>query len=74
VRYSHIDAEGKSPVVRRFIYAAADISEGEALTTTNIRFVRPRHGLQLHFSKQLFGRQARQNYSCGIVMSLDQPL
>ena len=74
VRYGATEAERKSLVFRRSIYAAADIAEGETFTVANVRIVRPGHGAPPHLFKQLLGRQARQDYICGTPLSLDQLL
>ena len=74
VRYGPTEAEQKSLVFRRSIYAAADIAEGEMFTEANIRIVRPGHGGPPHLFEKLLGRQARQDYSCGTPLSLDQLL
>ncbi|MCP9787675.1 pseudaminic acid synthase [Cyanobium sp. Maggiore-St4-Cus] len=74
VRYGPTEAEQKSLVFRRSVYASADIEAGELFTSTNIRIVRPGHGAPPHLFEQLLGRQARQAYSCGTPLSLDQLL
>jgi N-acetylneuraminate synthase len=74
VRYGPTEAEQKSLVFRRSIYASADIAAGETFTIENIRIVRPGHGAPPHLFEQLLGRQARQDYSCGTPLSLDQLL
>jgi len=74
VRYGPTEAEQKSLVFRRSIYASADIEAGEPFTRANIRIVRPGHGAPPHLFKQLLGREARQDYSFGTPLSLDQLL
>jgi sialic acid synthase SpsE len=74
VRYGPTEAERKSLVFRRSIYAAADIAEGEIFTAENIRIVRPGDGAPPHLYPQLLGRQARQAYQRGTPLSLDQLL
>lgn len=74
VRYGPTDAERKSLVFRRSIYAAADIAEGEAFTAENIRIVRPGQGASPSLYPQLLGRKARQAYTRGTPLSLDQLL
>ena len=74
VRYGPTEAEQKSLVFRRSIYAAADIAEGEAFTPENIRIVRPGHGAPPHLLDQLLGRPARRAYQRGTPLSLDQLL
>ncbi len=72
VRYGPTEAEQKSLVFRRSIYASADIAPGALFTRDNIRIVRPGNGAPPHLFGQLLGRKARQAYSCGTPLSLDQ--
>ena len=44
VRYGPTEAEQKSLVLRRSIYVASDIAEGDVFTEANLRIVRPGHG------------------------------
>jgi N-acetylneuraminate synthase len=74
VRYGPTEAEQKSLVFRRSIYVSADIAAGEPFTRSNIRIVRPGLGAPPHLFEQLLGRTARQTYSCGSPLSLDQLL
>ena len=74
VHYGPTEAEQKSLVFRRSIYAAADIAIGETFTTTNLRIVRPVDGAPPHLYPQLLGRVAHRAYSRGTPLSLDQLL
>jgi len=74
VRYGPTEAEQKSLVFRRSIYAAADIAAGELFTAANIRIVRPGHGAPPALYRQLLGRPARCGFSCGDPLSLEQLL
>lgn len=74
VRYGPTEAEQKSVLFRRSIYAAADIAIGEPFTAANIRIVRPGDGAPPHLYRQLLGRPARRAYSRGTPLSLDQLL
>jgi pseudaminic acid synthase len=74
VRYGPTEAERKSLVFRRSIYASADIAPGESFTPDNIRIIRPGHGAPPHLYSQLLGRTARQAYTRGTPLSLDQLL
>jgi pseudaminic acid synthase len=74
VRYGPTEAERKSLVFRRSIYASADIALGEPFTPENIRIVRPGHGAPPSLYSQLLGRSARQAYTRGTPLSLDQLL
>jgi sialic acid synthase SpsE len=70
VRYGPTEAEKKSLVFRRSIYAAADIAEGETFTEANIRIVRPGHGASPDLYRELLGRSARQTFRRGDPISL----
>jgi pseudaminic acid synthase len=74
VRYGPTEAEQKSLVFRRSIYAAKDITAGELFSEDNIRIVRPGHGAPPYLYSQLLGCAARRAYTCGTPLSLDQLL
>jgi len=74
VYYGPTDAERKSLVFRRSIYVVADIAEGDEFTVENIRIVRPGLGASPSLYQQLLGRKARQAYSRGTPLGLDQLL
>ena len=74
VRYGPTEAEQKSLVFRRSIYASSDIAPGDLFTTDNIRIVRPGNGAPPHLFGQLLGRKARHAYSCGTPLSFDHLL
>jgi len=74
VRYGPTEAEQKSLVFRRSIYAAADIAEGEVFTPENIRIVRPGFGAPPTLYPQLLGRKAPKDYKYGTPLSFDQIL
>ncbi len=74
VRYGPTEAERKSLVFRRSIYAAADIAEGETFTEANIRIVRPGDGAPPALYRELLGRSARRSYKHGEALSLEQLL
>ena len=74
VRYGPTEAEKKSLVFRRSIYAAADITEGETFTEANIRIVRPGHGASPALYRELIGRSAKQTFRRGDPISLHKLL
>ena len=74
VRYGPTEAEQKSLVFRRSIYAASDIAAGDLFTEDNIRIVRPGDGAPPYLLEQLLGRSARRAFSRGTPLSLDQLL
>jgi len=72
VRYGPTEAEKKSLAFRRSIYVATDIDQGDLFTEVNICVVRPGDGAPPAFYHQLLGRRARQSYTRGTPLSLDQ--
>lgn len=53
VRYGPAEAEQESLVIRRSIFVAQDISEGDVFTTENLRIVRP--GEKIHEEMMVAG-------------------
>jgi pseudaminic acid synthase len=71
VSYGPTERELPSLQFRRSIYAVADIHEGDILTTSNIRIIRPSNGLDpTHFEKVL-GRRARTTIRRGTPLQQD---
>lgn len=65
VRYGPTEAEQKSLVFRRSIYAAADIAQGETFTEANIRIVRPGQGAPPGLYRELLGRKSKSDIKRG---------
>ena len=57
VNYTRTESEEGSLVFRRSIFAVADIAEGEILTSSNIRIIRPGHGLAPKHLPAVLGRR-----------------
>ena len=74
VRYGPTETELKSLQFRRSIYVAADISEGDAFTTDNLKIVRPGNGASPQLLDTLLGKKARKSYAKGEPLSLDSLL
>ena len=72
VRYGPTEAEQKSLVFRRSIYAAANIAAREIFTESNIRIVRPGDGAPPSLYRELLGRSARRSFSCGEPLSIER--
>jgi pseudaminic acid synthase len=64
-------AEEKSRQFRRSIYAVKDIKAGEALTTENIRVIRPGDGLEPKYYEQILGRKVREAILRGTPLTWD---
>jgi pseudaminic acid synthase len=72
VRYGPMEAERKSLMFRRSIYAAVDITAGELFTDANIRIVRPGDGAPPKYYKNLIGKKAPTSYLAGQPVKLYQ--
>jgi N-acetylneuraminate synthase len=70
VRYGPTEAEQKSLVFRRSIYASADIAAGEPFTRDNIRIVRPGGGASPKFYALMLGKRAEENFRTGDPINL----
>ena len=54
---------------RRSIYVAKDMEKGETFAATNVRRVRPGHGLPPKFYPDILGKKAAANISAGTPLS-----
>ena len=70
-KYSQSQAESDNLIFRRSLYAVADIRAGEALTSDNVRSIRPGFGLPPKDFTRLLGRTARSNIARGTPLSWD---
>lgn len=71
VSFGPTDAEKKSLVFRRSLYAAKDIEAGESLTAESVRIIRPGHGLPPKEFNNVIGRRARSRIKRGTPLSWD---
>ncbi|MDP9087168.1 MAG: pseudaminic acid synthase [Pseudomonadota bacterium] len=71
VTYGATEAEQASRSLRRSIYIAEDINEGDVLTKTNLRCVRPGKGLPPKYYDLLLGRRVNQPVKKGTPMRWD---
>jgi pseudaminic acid synthase len=71
VSYGPTEAEEKSLLYRRSIYAVADIAAGDILTRANIRCIRPGRGLAPKYYEIVLGRPARVAIRRGTALSWD---
>lgn len=69
VCYGPTEAEKKSIVFRRSLYAVADIAAGEILTPANVRCIRPGLGLAPKYLDLVLGRPARVAIRRGTPLS-----
>lgn len=58
VCYESDEVESKSKLFRRSLFIVEDVRAGERLTTSNVRCIRPGHGLAPRYLDQVLGRTA----------------
>jgi len=56
---------------RRSLFVVQDICAGEEFTLSNVRSIRPGHGLHTRHLDELIGRRATKDIKCGTPMSWD---
>lgn len=65
VHYGVSEREAASRVFRRSLFVVADIKAGEPFTSTNVRSIRPGHGLHTRHYAELLTRRAASDLSRG---------
>lgn len=63
--YGLTEGEKKSMVFRRSIFAVKDISEGENISSENIRIIRPGYGMKPKLYNGLLGKKTICDIRCG---------
>jgi pseudaminic acid synthase len=58
VHYGVSQNEARSRVFRRSLFVVADIKAGDVFTMSNIRSIRPGHGLHTRYFEEILGRSA----------------
>lgn len=71
VDYSRKASEAGNAQFRRSLYVVADIAAGEALSSANIRSIRPGFGLPPKMLPEVLGRRARRALKRGEPLSAD---
>lgn len=65
ITYGGTKAEAGSRIFRRSLYIAADMDAGDELSPTNLRAVRPGHGLPPHHYQDLLGKRVARKLRAG---------
>ncbi|MBI3087389.1 MAG: pseudaminic acid synthase [Candidatus Omnitrophica bacterium] len=65
------DGEGRNRGFRRSLFVVADVKAGAALTTTNVRSIRPADGLPPKYLPLVLGRRAARDIAKGTPLSWD---
>lgn len=71
ISYGPTEAEQKSLLYRRSLYIVRDMKAGEALTTENVRAIRPGHGLPPKYLSVMLGRRLINDVKKGTPLSWD---
>ena len=71
VLYGPTEAEKKSLIFRRSIYACKDIAAGEEFTKDNLRIIRPGHGAPPRLIQVLIGKRARSYIARGTPVTIE---
>lgn len=74
VNYGPTDAEIKSLRFRRSLYVVKNIKAGEAITSENVRSIRPGLGLAPKYLDILLGSRVKQDIAYGTPLSWDHVL
>lgn len=63
--------EEKTRVFRRSLFVVEDIRAGESFSASNVRSIRPGHGLHTRYLPQILGKHAAKNIVRGTPLSWD---
>ncbi|HSZ24876.1 MAG TPA: pseudaminic acid synthase [Cytophagaceae bacterium] len=74
VTYGVQEAEKKSIMFKRSVYAAHDIKSGEIFSKENIRVIRPGLGLAPKYYEQIIGKKNTKSIKAGMPLSWDNLL
>ena len=74
IKYGVQEAEKKSVLFKRSIYASSDIKAGDQFTVNNIRTIRPGLGLAPKFYDQIIGKVCSKEVKAGTPLSWDNLL
>jgi N-acetylneuraminate synthase len=64
-------SEQASAIFRRSLFVVEDMAEGEPFTPTNVRSIRPGHGLAPKHMHQVLGRRAVRALARGTPLAWD---
>jgi len=70
-RYDPSPSEVGSRILRRSLFVVADVEAGEAFTTSNVRSIRPGHGLHTRHLPEVLGARAARTIGAGTPLSWD---
>lgn len=71
VFYGLSKSEKQSRIFRRSLFAVKNIKAGEEITSSNIRSIRPGHGLHTRYLNKIIGRKAKKDIQQGTPITWD---
>lgn len=71
VTYGTSNGDKKSAIFRPSIFAVEDIAEGETFTDSNIRIIRPGHGMKPKYYNNVIGQKAAKDIQRGTPLTKD---
>lgn len=71
VTYQFDEQTRKSSWGRRSLYISSNIKKGEAITSQNIKCVRPSLGLHPKYWEYVLGKKSRKDLECGDRLRLE---
>jgi sialic acid synthase SpsE len=69
--WSMQDTEKESRRLRRSLFIAIDVAEGDFINGSNVRALRPGNGLDAKFYDRVQGLKFKSSYAKGTPLSLD---
>ena len=69
ISYEPAPGERNSLVFRRSLFVVADVKKGEPFAASNVRAIRPGHGLHTRHLKEVLGRKAACDIMRGTPLS-----
>jgi len=69
IKYGPTEAEEKARLRRRSLYIAEDLQAGDVLTPSNLRRIRPGHGLPPKYYDMLLGKRVNQDVKRGTAVA-----
>jgi N-acetylneuraminate synthase len=71
VKYSVMEKEAASRVLRRSLFVVKDMKAGDVFTEENVRSIRPGYGLHTRFLTEVVGRKAAKDINRGTPLHWD---
>lgn len=71
VHFGASEGEDSSRIFRRSLFVVETVKQGQTFTATNVRSIRPGHGLHTRYLPEVMGKRASQDIEPGTPLSRD---